>query len=83
MLKVEGRFDAALTAYDRAMALAPDDARVRVNRAVALLHAGRLLDAWPDFEWRLALPARRGIGTDRLLPPLSRLGDIAGRTKSW
>ena len=80
MLKIGGRFDAALTAYDRAVALAPENARIRVNRTVALLHAGRLPEAWPEFEWRLALPEHRGIGFDRLMPPLSRLGDLTGRT---
>jgi tetratricopeptide (TPR) repeat protein len=80
MLKIEGRFDAALKAYDRAIALAPQDARIRVNRTVALLHAGRLEEAWPEFEWRLALPEHRGMGVDRLMPPLSRLGDVTGRT---
>ena len=80
MLKIEGRFDAALNAYDRAIALAPQDARIRVNRTVALLHAGRFGEAWPEFEWRLALPEHRGMGVDRLMPPLSRLGDVTGRT---
>jgi Flp pilus assembly protein TadD len=79
MLKIEGRFDAAFKAYDRAIALAPQDARIRVNRTVALLHAGRLEEAWPEFEWRLALPEHRGMGVDRLMPPLSRLGDVTGR----
>ena len=80
MLKIEGRFGPALKAYNAAVALAPDDARIRVNRTVALLHAGRLREAWPDYEWRLALPEHRGMGTDRLMPPLSRIGDLAGRT---
>ena len=80
MLKIEGRFDAALKAYDRAIALAPQDARIRVNRTAALLHAGRLEEAWPQFEWRLALPEHRGMGVDRLMPPLSGLGDMTGRT---
>jgi tetratricopeptide (TPR) repeat protein len=80
MLKIEGRFDAALKAYDRAVALAPQNARIRLNRTVALLHAGRLRDAWPEFEWRLAVPEHRGVGFDRLMPPLSRIGDVSGRT---
>jgi Flp pilus assembly protein TadD len=80
MLKIESRFDAALKAHDRAVALAPRDARIRVNRAVALLHAGRLREAWPEFEWRLALPEHQGIGVQHLMPPLSQLGSIAGRT---
>lgn len=80
MLKIEGRFDAALKAYDRAIALAPDNARIRVNRTVALLHAGRLHEAWPEFEWRLALQGSAALGIDRLMPALSKLGDVTDRT---
>jgi tetratricopeptide (TPR) repeat protein len=80
MLKVEGRFDAALKAYDRAIALSPENARIRVNRTVALLHAGRLREAWPEFEWRLALPGSAALDANRLMPALSSLGDLAGRT---
>ena len=80
MLKVEGRFEVALKAYDRAIALSPENARIRVNRTVALLHAGRLREAWPDFEWRLALADHEGLGVDRLMPPLAKLGDPTGRT---
>jgi hypothetical protein len=80
MLKVEGRFDAALKAYDRAIAISPDNARIRVNRTVALLHAGRLREAWPEFEWRLALAEHQGLDIDRLMPALSKLADVMGRT---
>ena len=80
MLKVEGRFDAALKAYDQAIALAPDDARIRVNRTVALLHAGRLREAWRDFEWRLALPEHRIVDLDGAMPLLPNLDHVAGRT---
>ena len=79
MLKVEGRFDAALKAYDRAVALAPQDARIRVNRTVALLHAGRLPEAWRDFEWRLALPEHQDASVHWLIPQLADLGQVAGR----
>ncbi|HLY88476.1 MAG TPA: tetratricopeptide repeat protein [Acetobacteraceae bacterium] len=80
MLKVEGRFDAALKAYDKAVALAPQDARIRVNRTVALLHAGRLLEAWRDFEWRLALPEHQDASAHWLMPQLAELGQVAGHT---
>ena len=78
MLKIEGRFDEALAAYGEALARSPDDARIRVNRAVTRLHAGRLAEAWQDEAWRLAQPG--GLPPERRLPPLSRIPDLAGRT---
>lgn len=80
MLKVEGKFDAALKAYDKAVGLAPQDARIRVNRCVALLHAGRLREAWQDFEYRLKLPEHQAMRVDWPVPLLSRLQDAAGRS---
>lgn len=73
VLKIEGRFDAALAAYDRAIARSPDDVAIRLNRMVALLHAGRWAEAWRDGDWRMRLPGYRGLGEDRLLPPSAEL----------
>ena len=39
MLKIEGRFDESLAAYDRAIARSTADPQLKVNRAIALLHA--------------------------------------------
>jgi cytochrome c-type biogenesis protein CcmH/NrfG len=80
MLKVEGRFDAALEAYEQALARAPDDRRIRVNRAVARLHAGRFAEAWQDEDWVLAEPGRPSLPLTTLLPPISRLPELGGRT---
>src|SRR5262249_26883637 len=77
MLKVEGRFDAALDAYGQALARAPNDQRIRGNRAVALLQAGRLAEAWQDQDWQ---PDRTTLPAATLLPPISRLPDLSGRT---
>jgi tetratricopeptide (TPR) repeat protein len=79
LLKDDGRFDEALNAYDAALALAPHDAQIRVNRVVALLRAGRWREAWPDYEWRLTL-AGHATRQPRLLPELSLLPDLKGRT---
>ena len=77
VLKTQGRFDEAVAAHDEAVRRAPEDARVRVNRAVALLHAGRLTEAWRDYEYRLVLAERPALPAGRLLPGVEGL---AGRT---
>lgn len=77
MLKVMSRFDEAFAAYDAALLRSPYDARIRVNRAVARLHAGYLAEAWQDESWRLASPG--GLPPETLLPPLSHV-DVSGRT---
>jgi Flp pilus assembly protein TadD len=79
LLKDDGQFEEALAAYDIALTLAPEDAQIRVNRVVALLRAGRWAEAWPDYEWRLLL-AEHADRRPRLLPALSRLADLSGRT---
>jgi Flp pilus assembly protein TadD len=81
VLKIEGRFDEAIVAHDRAVALAPDEPQIRVNRAVALLRAGRMTAAWADYEYRHALPGHAPpLPMQRMLPTLSDLPDLAGRT---
>jgi len=74
---VEGKFDAALDAYGQALARAPNDQRIRGNRAVALLQAGRLAEAWQDEDWQ---PDHTMLPPETLLPPISRLTDLSGRT---
>jgi Flp pilus assembly protein TadD len=76
-LKIEDRFEEAIAAHGRAVALSPDNARFRVNRAVALLKAGRWTQAWQDYEWRLRLT---GQPPARLLPSVSELCDLTGLT---
>ncbi len=48
----EGRLDHALEGYDRAVHLAPKAPQMRLNRALALLQAGRLAEGWRDYSWR-------------------------------
>jgi Flp pilus assembly protein TadD len=79
LLKVERQFDRSIAAYARAVAAAPSDPQIRVNRAVALLHAGRWGDAWPDFEWRLQIKGAVTLPLDLLLPSLEEAGDLTGR----
>ena len=47
-----GNYVAALRELDAALALDPNDAGLRWNRALYHLVQGRFADAWPDFEWR-------------------------------
>jgi tetratricopeptide (TPR) repeat protein len=76
LLKDDGRFEEAVAAYDTAVRLSPNDARIRVNRVVALLRAGLWAKAWPDFEWRL-LTMDNPRPRSRLLPDLA---SVSGRT---
>jgi Flp pilus assembly protein TadD len=80
MLKIEGRFDEALDAYAQALARAPGDRQIRVNRAVARLHAGRFAEAWQDEDWVLGEPGRIALPSEKLLPPVSVMPDLTGRT---
>jgi len=68
-----------MTAHDAAVLRAPHDAQIRVNHAVALLHAGRLTEAWRDYEWRLRQPGHTGLPLATLLPDIAKL-DLRERT---
>lgn len=80
MLKVERQFDAALDAYAEALDRDPGNRRIRVNRAVARLHAGRFAEAWEDEDWVLAELGRNALTHETLLPRLSNQPDLMGRT---
>ncbi len=71
MLRIEGRFDESLAAYDRAIARDEGDSRIKVNRAIAQLHAGRWEEAWPDYESRFLRPGYTPISAAPLLPSIA------------
>lgn len=52
-LQEDGDLDGALVAYDKAVLLEPENADVRRNRGMALLAAGRFIEGWFDYEYRL------------------------------
>jgi hypothetical protein len=80
LLKIEGEFGEAAGACDRAVALRPDVPQIRLNRGIALLRAGRLREGWPDYEARLSQAPHPALPAEARLPPLSEIGDGAGRT---
>lgn len=51
-----GDHGSARAAHDAAARLAPDDAAVRVNRALNLLLSGDGEAGWDEYEWRWRLP---------------------------
>lgn len=73
-LAAAGRFDEAEAVFAR---IPPGDPQRDLNRAVALLKAGRLREGWPLFRARHALPGRAPPLPG---PELRSLDGVAGRT---
>jgi hypothetical protein len=48
--------EAALQAFDRALAIQPDNASAHFNKANILLLRGEWEKAWPHYEWRWRVP---------------------------
>lgn len=80
VLKIEGRFADSVAAHDRAVALDGRNPRYRINRAVALLKAGRWTEAWEDYEARLDLTDVPLVDSDRLMPSLRPEDRLSGLT---
>jgi Tfp pilus assembly protein PilF len=79
-LATVGRFDESLAATTDALRQAPGDLTIQINHAVALLKSGRLLEGWAANEWRHKKPGREKLPPALMLPRLSSLGSVAGRT---
>lgn len=47
-----GRLDQAVSAFNGALALAPEDGDIHFNLSFALLAAGRMTEGWREHEWR-------------------------------
>lgn len=67
-LQEAGELDAALTAYDNAVTLAPEDADIRRNRGMALLAKGHFVEGWQDYEYRWKTARFRQLVRDRGAP---------------
>ena len=50
-----GDLDAALQAFDRALAIQPDNPRAHFNKSNILLLRGEWEQGWPEYEWRWQL----------------------------
>ncbi len=75
-LRESGKPDAALAAFEKALALDPSLIDAHVNRAHGWLAAGDFANGWREHEWRLRRPRYRQRMVDRYWTG----GDIAGRT---
>jgi tetratricopeptide (TPR) repeat protein len=62
----KGRYADALRHYDRAVALCPDSASCRSNRAAALIGLGRLADALRECEEAIQLDLASGSAHNRI-----------------
>jgi hypothetical protein len=61
-LSEQWRMAESLYIHDLAVKLAPDNAEVRTNRAIALLSAGDLAQGFAEFEWRWHTPSMQPHG---------------------
>ncbi|OAY76833.1 TPR repeat-containing thioredoxin TTL1-like [Ananas comosus] len=73
----KGNYAEALRLYDRAVAMCPDSASCRSNRAAALVGLGRLCDAAKECEEALQLDPANTRAHHRLASVNLRLGLIA------
>ncbi len=73
-----GRTRDAIEEGTQAVALAPEDISAHINLGMAHLLAGDLARGWPELEWRLLDPSKRGVYRflDRL--PLWEGDDLNG-----
>ena len=78
-LSNSGRFDEALECYRRSILLKPDTPSIRLNHAICLLKAGRNLQGWTEYEWRLDLPGHTTLPRERLLSNLDADTRLDGR----
>ncbi|KAF8007840.1 hypothetical protein BT93_K1737 [Corymbia citriodora subsp. variegata] len=72
----KGKFEDALSLYDRAIAISPDNASYRSNRAAALTALGRLGEAVRECEEAVRLDPGHGRAHHRLASLYLRLGQV-------
>ncbi len=69
--------DAAIAAFDAAIAIEPRWPVAHYHRGMALLLAGRFEEGWPEYEWRLNIP---DFGHRHFNAPRWDGAPLAGRT---
>jgi tetratricopeptide (TPR) repeat protein len=69
-----GRFEEAVTLFERSLELAPDNASARLNLSTALGQLGREREQMEQLEWTLALEPEMIVA----LRPCPRIGGSAG-----
>ena len=79
----QGRPDAAIEAYRRALEVRPDHARVTLNMANAERDAGRIAEALETYRRSLALDPAQSIAYVNLGIALAAAGDTAAAIDAW
>jgi tetratricopeptide (TPR) repeat protein len=64
----DGAIDEALALYDRALSREPNNAQLRLNRAVLRLLTGALAEGWRDYAARLKIPGKAPVCDHGLKP---------------
>ena len=75
---LKGEIDQAICNHRTAIAVDPDHVSAHWNLALMLLMQGQFDAAWPEYQWRLKLPARK-IGRREIPGPLWDGSDLNGR----
>lgn len=74
------RYQEALQSFDRALSIAPGDARATWGKGLAKLSLGELREGWPLYESRLRLEQNRAALRSFDAPRWSGAEPIAGKT---
>jgi len=74
-----GEIDRAIECFQKAIALNPGHAASHWNRGQALLLKGDLARGWPEFDWRMKIPALN-LSPAHLRKPMWDGGKIDGQT---
>jgi len=75
---LNGEIDQAICNHRTAIAVDPNHASAHWNFALMLLMQGQFDEGWPEFQWRLKLPARK-TGRRQIPGPLWDGSDLNGR----